>query len=337
MLPWKRKSEPITPEGPVNSSAVLANCVGSLKLLVVAPREDKSVKYVGEIENHLQNSGLQDAEAAQKIRAASETFSKHQRDSIEHIIAEFDHSIRSMIGALDDALNSGNTMMNGVGNSTRKLNSMNELRTFEELRKSVAEEAAILASALSEYRQSTLQLQEKYKKELALLRTTLDKAQIAAKVDGLTNLPNRTCHEYQMATTLEEVAKGQRYALGLIDLDGFKAINDTHGHAAGDAALVALTQALCKFLGRDTFVSRLGGDEFTIIAKGASDQLERRLAEFQAKLGNTKFDLGSTKQSIAISFGITDVTAGTEYGSLMKQADERMYANKRAAKSGRAA
>jgi len=242
-----------------------------------------------------------------------------------------------MIGSLDDALSSGDRMMGGVGNSTRKLNSMQDLTTFEELRKSVAEEAAALASALAEYRQSTLELQDKYRKELAQMRSTLDKAQIAAKVDGLTNLPNRTCHEYQMATTLEEVAKGQKYALALIDLDGFKAINDTHGHAAGDAALVALTQALCKFLGRDAFVARLGGDEFTIIAKGASDQLERRMAEFQSKLANTKFDLGSTKQSIAISYGVSDITAGNVYGTLMKQADEKMYANKRAAKSGRAA
>jgi diguanylate cyclase (GGDEF)-like protein len=337
MLSWKRKSAPTPTEGSANSSAVLANCVGSLKLLVVAPREDKSVKYIGEIENHLQNSGLDDSDAAQRIRAASEKFSKHQRDSIEHIIAEFDRSMRTMIGSLDDALTSGDTMMNGVGNSTRKLNSMQELRTFEDLRKSVAEEAAVLAAALAEYRQSTLQLQEKYRKELAQMRSTLDKAQIAAKVDGLTNLPNRTCHEYQVATTLEEVAKGQRYALALIDLDGFKTINDTHGHAAGDAALVAVTQALCKFLGRDTFVARLGGDEFTIIAKGTSEQLERRLTEFTAKLANTKFDLGSTRQSIAVSYGVADVMAGGAYGALMKLADERMYANKRAAKSGRAA
>lgn len=342
MLPWKKKQVPNTLEDARPLFTVLSGYVEGLKHLILAPKEDKSIRFADEIEGlcaqaariETDDSALQ---AALKIKLATESFADHQRSSIEKIIAELDHSLRDMVSTLDQALTSGDKMLDGVSSSSRKLGLLQEIRTYEELRKKVAEEVAFLNRAVSEYRQTTHAIQERYRKELDAMRSNLDVAQLAAKVDTLTNLPNRACHEYQLVGSLERVCQGAKYALAIIDMDGFKAINDTHGHMAGDNALVVFTEALCKHLGGGIFVARLGGDEFTVIAEGSKEALDKRLRDFETKLASTRFDIGVTKQYLAMSFGVVDVLAGSSYRTLMKEVDDFMYASKKAKKQARSA
>lgn len=108
---------------------------------------------------------------------------------------------------------------------------------------------------------------ERYNKQL----------ETAALQDSLTQLPNRTflaSHlEAEVATARE---RGYSLAVAHIDLDLFKEINDTHGHAAGDQVLVELSERMKGFLGPRDVVARVGGDEFLMVLPRQSDSVELR-------------------------------------------------------------
>ncbi|OYW76907.1 MAG: hypothetical protein B7Z26_10520, partial [Asticcacaulis sp. 32-58-5] len=112
--------------------------------------------------------------------------------------------------------------------------------------------------------------------------TLRDEAQALANCDVLTGLPNRRRFFDEMNHTLSVQKHGVAFDLALIDLDGFKPVNDIYGHSVGDALLVAVAgrlRGLCEGRG---FVARLGGDEFAIILNGMGD--DEALKDFGAHL-----------------------------------------------------
>ncbi|QEW05839.1 diguanylate cyclase [Nitrincola iocasae] len=100
-----------------------------------------------------------------------------------------------------------------------------------------------------------------------------DKVSYLAYHDALTNLPNRTLFMDRFQQALVSVRRTQSsLALAFMDLDGFKAVNDTHGHAAGDFLLEALSEKMKACLREDDTLARLGGDEFLLLLQGQLDQ-----------------------------------------------------------------
>ncbi len=123
-------------------------------------------------------------------------------------------------------------------------------------------------------------------------------------------------------------------AVIFLDLDGFKAVNDTHGHAAGDRLLVAVGQRLRQST-RQASVGRLGGDEFLVVARDVpsaeqATQLGRRLARAIGR----PLHLGATVTRPAASVGVAwSADQATDPSALVAQADEAMYAAKRRRRS----
>ena len=122
---------------------------------------------------------------------------------------------------------------------------------------------------------------------LSLLFLYLFVVRVNALIDGLTGVHNRrSCDEYLMELT--RLSQRKAYAFIMIDIDKFKEINDTLGHAQGDAALRDMSEILCASVRRTDFVARYGGDEFVVIA--ATEELDKivecilsRIQEFNAK------------------------------------------------------
>ena len=150
--------------------------------------------------------------------------------------------------------------------------------------------------------------------------------------DVLTNLPNRSMFQQHLDRLLRSVADdGTNVALHCLDLDHFKTINDTMGHPAGDALLVAVANRLSE-AARGNFVGRLGGDEFVVIQivpddRDSIDRLARALHQAVSqplKIDGQEF-LPSTSIGIAIS-----PADGTESGALLKNADLALYRAKEA-------
>ena len=156
----------------------------------------------------------------------------------------------------------------------------------------------------------------------------------AARKDALTGIANRRAFNEAMTAA---VGSGKAFSLLLLDLDGFKAVNDRLGHAAGDDLLRQVADRLATVARDGDLISRVGGDEFAIIAPGAEAGQARSLAErVVARVGQPYILLGSPAE-VGTSVGIKTAAAGDRHDSetLRRAADEALYAAKRAGK-GRA-
>jgi diguanylate cyclase (GGDEF)-like protein/PAS domain S-box-containing protein len=157
-----------------------------------------------------------------------------------------------------------------------------------------------------------------------------------ARYDTLTGLPNRSMFQDYFAKALSRAARGaQHLALLFLDLDGFKAVNDTHGHLAGDQLLQSVAQRLVKCVRAGDLVSRLGGDEFTIILEDSVPGQLTALAEKIIRVLEAPIHFGGQTAHISASIGIALYPeCGSDEHTLIQLADAAMYEVKRAGRRG---
>lgn len=189
------------------------------------------------------------------------------------------------------------------------------------IRKSLEESALVLTKKVNE---QTLQLQD-----------AIQKAEQEARTDLLTGLANRRSF-FELAVKSIDRAKRREPSnlhLMMIDIDNFKKINDTFGHAAGDEALKNIANVLTNTLRTVDLVSRIGGEEFVVIIEdsdinGASE-LGNRLLQ---AVSQTQTSVKEHDISLTISIGLATWEIGDSLHDLMKKADEALY---KAKKQGR--
>ena len=163
-------------------------------------------------------------------------------------------------------------------------------------------------------------------------------AQIAhmSRHDALTDLPNRVLFREHMEQDLARVRRGEPLAVLCLDLDDFKGINDTLGHAAGDAVLKAVAGRLRDCVRDTDTVARLGGDEFAVLQVGGrqpthATALAQRIVEAVAQ----PFDFAGHQLMIGVSVGIAvSPSDGDSPDQLMKNADLALYRVKQDGRNG---
>ncbi len=150
--------------------------------------------------------------------------------------------------------------------------------------------------------------------------------------DGLTKLPNRVLFQDRLEQALAQAERGKGFALLFLDLDRFKAVNDTFGHPIGDMLLCEVASRLRDLVRDGDTVARLGGDEFAILQVGVTAAsnatvLARRVVQILAQ----PYELDGKPVSIGTSIGIAVVPSGGggHPTQLLKEADLALYAAKR--------
>lgn len=153
--------------------------------------------------------------------------------------------------------------------------------------------------------------------------------------DPLTGLANRVLLEERMRAALARDARsGSTTGVLFLDLDGFKAVNDEHGHAAGDDVLVEVAGRLAEAVRPSDTVARLGGDEFVVLVEGVSlgelPLLADRLRTAVARPLHIEGERGQTLDlHVGVSIGeATSVAGADDPAGLVSRADSRMYAAK---------
>ncbi|HEX7040265.1 MAG TPA: GGDEF domain-containing protein [Trueperaceae bacterium] len=151
----------------------------------------------------------------------------------------------------------------------------------------------------------------------------------AALTDELTGLKNRRAFDEALVRELARRERaGSRMSLMLMDLSGFKAVNDAHGHVAGDRALVAVADALRHAIRQTDVLSRWGGDEFAAVL---IDTAAHEAEETAARVKQAVSALSVDGDGLAIAIGVaTAPDNGVDADELLAAADERMYADKQA-------
>ncbi|HEX6678877.1 MAG TPA: EAL domain-containing protein [Actinomycetes bacterium] len=172
------------------------------------------------------------------------------------------------------------------------------------------------------------ELLEQERRALRQAERSQDVIRYQAQHDALTKLPNRTLFGERVA---HAVARGKPAVL-FVDLDDFKRVNDSLGHAAGDALLVTVAERLRASLRPDDTAARLGGDEFAVLLETADADGAALVAQRIITHLAEPFDLGGTTVLVRASIGIALTSTGRHDADLLRDADVAMYVAKTAGK-----
>jgi diguanylate cyclase (GGDEF)-like protein/PAS domain S-box-containing protein len=152
-----------------------------------------------------------------------------------------------------------------------------------------------------------------------------ERSQLQASTDGLTGLVNRRILERELRAMLRH---GRPFALAIADLDNFKKLNDTYGHAAGDRALRLFAQVVHSVVREDDLVARWGGEEFVIVLPDVDRLQAQQVLE---RLRTTLAGAHTGEQPpFTASFGLTDSRVAHSFEQLLAIADDGLYRAKEA-------
>ena len=162
------------------------------------------------------------------------------------------------------------------------------------------------------------------------LRSHLEETKQQALTDVLTGLPNRHAYEVRLA---EELARCRRYNTDLCmvvwDVDKFKVINDSYGHAAGDRVLKVIAGKLNECTRETDFLARFGGEEFVLLLPGTDLDATKLVAEkLRETVSGTPFHFRDTDVSVTVSGGIAQLHKDETTSSLFERADKALYSAK---------
>ena len=192
--------------------------------------------------------------------------------------------------------------------------------------RSIPSELAVLLREI-ERLQSALKAEQARVKEL----------EASADTDPLTQVFNRRGFDRELKRSLAYVKRyWTRAALIYVDLDGFKPVNDQHGHAAGDAVLAAVAAVLVRNVRASDTVARLGGDEFGLILWNLSEaDAAAKAWALEAAVGEASVEWDGGALAVGASIGFAMLGPSDELAEVLARADHAMYARKAARKGSR--
>lgn len=174
---------------------------------------------------------------------------------------------------------------------------------------------------------------ERLKGEIARLEGRVDELDRLSCMDSLVPAANRRGLTKQLSMVLGRHERhGVPAAMLFVDVDGLKAINDKHGHLAGDAALIHLTALMASSVRKSDLVARIGGDEFAILLDHSPNDVAieaaRRLAVLVA---DSDFIHKGVALELSVAIGLAMIERGDTPESVLDRADQAMYRIKNAA------
>lgn len=167
------------------------------------------------------------------------------------------------------------------------------------------------------------------RQEVEKRREVEDRLRQLAHFDGLTGLPNRSLLEERLAKAVERAERDESMlAVLFIDLDGFKQVNDVHGHLAGDSLLCEVGRRILRHIRGSDLVARIGGDEFIVLLDelNTSSEIEPVVRRLVAEIG-APYVYSDVTLSVSASIGVSVSSRQEGNGNqhLIRNADRAMY------------
>lgn len=176
------------------------------------------------------------------------------------------------------------------------------------------------------------------RRELLSLRIANSELERVVERDTLTPLYNRRYLINAINDRLKRLGRyGTRSILVFIDVDGLKTINDTHGHGAGDYALIHIAGLLSANVRATDIVARVAGDEFALVLEElAKEEAQAKIDRLRQSIAETPCEFNGAQLTLGASFGMAVMLESDTDETLIARADADMYANKRKARRVRA-
>lgn len=280
-----------------------------------------------------------------KIARQQESGVSITQDWLDRVTAseaqEEDKAVEQLIGQLEDTIAQFKRSTHTAHTATREYGDaleqhVGKLEAVPDTGDMITELAEYARAMLKRSRRAEAELRQS-EEEAASLRHTLDRARRDAEIDFLTGLPNRRAFEAELQRNFAEAkAAGEALCLAFCDIDHFKAVNDTHGHDAGDRVICVVARTLSEVSGEKCHIARHGGEEFVLLFRGSHPQAAyEALDEARATLAARKLVNRRNKLpfgQITFSGGVADVFAYGSPNEALAAADEALY---RAKEGGR--
>jgi diguanylate cyclase (GGDEF)-like protein len=269
------------------------------------------------------------SQAARAVRERKELYATADSDGLSMLLP----GTRPMLAALFDPLIVAERVLGVVSIQSDESNaySENERSIFRTL----CAYAAIALDNAAAYRKlaGTIDMLRSTQSELALRTAEFERLSLT---DPLTAVANRRSLDECAAVAVAEMTrKGGRLAVAMVDIDHFKAVNDTHGHAIGDTVLRRVARIAKALLRPGDFIARVGGEEFALLLPGAGMREAVYVAErIRCSIAETPMTSGDDPIYITSSFGVAefDPTSDT-FDTALRRADAALYAAKQAGRN----
>ncbi|HEX3694598.1 MAG TPA: GGDEF domain-containing protein [Polyangia bacterium] len=220
-----------------------------------------------------------------------------------------------------------------IGEQLAKLETLAQSSSTSELKREVLATVVALAQIVEQRKKQHSERVEDLGKQVRTLGSELDSARKDREVDPLSGLYNRRAFDEYVNRSVElSRAFGQPVCLLLVDLDGFKLINDTFGHPEGDTVLRRLSDAMARtFPRKSDFVARFGGDEFAVVLRETSLKDGMSLGERLLKAARaTEIEREGVRVRLSVSIGIGTLQTTEDVSSWLLRTDRALYQAKRA-------
>lgn len=315
-----------------------------LKKFAVDLEELKSNEFRKEVTGFAEQ--LPELDSAKKLQRAAEKRARQFEGYIQHqnsYLLEREAELRNVITLLSNAmalLNRENVAYHqkilDQGANFERIIALDDLR---KIKTSLAEEVRQLTTMVEQKKQAESQQINALSGQVATLREELEKTRDETRRDPLTGIFNRRAlDEYLTSLIDNNRLRRQSFAVLMLDIDNFKAVNDNYGHLVGDQVIRAMAGACVDVLREDDFVARFGGEEFVAVMPGASRRAaSRRADKLRAAIANTRFSLPAENRedylNLTISIGVTEFQQGDARPELIERADQALYQAKQNGKN----
>lgn len=284
--------------------------------------------------------------ADENIRVALRALGNSPKQAeIDHLIEQFTpeaigsgHMLRQqddMLKNLDGVLSKLNTNQQEVANFTGAVDRMSETLADQSNAGKVRPEVLFkVAQALVDAGRrkvaagnKTLTQVGSHVDELSKLRDEIERLQALANTDELTQLANRRSFDETLASLYTQDNRSS-FALVMLDIDHFKLINDTHGHATGDQVLVVIAECLKTTTRLDSFLARIGGEEFAVIMRDANEEEVKNAAE-RIRAAVEGLDIVTRAVRLTVSVGACMADMASTPQGLYEKTDAALYRSKK--------
>jgi diguanylate cyclase len=287
-------------------------------------------KALAEIISEKRKLSASDAEKLFEQFLSSEPSS----EKIKTIGSKMSSEMATVLSLLDTATSSANTYQATLQNAEERLNNSSSEQNMSEMIRTLNAATRTMASTNSEV---TANL-EMTRAQVEQLEDCLKLAREESSRDALTGLVNRRRFDLVLdETLLTSNSSGKPASLLVIDIDHFKAFNDTYGHVAGDSTLRYVASCIKSNIKGQDSAARYGGEEFTIILPNTTIEHAMGLAERIRHLINArhlvKKATGEDMGRVSVSIGVTQNEDGDTSESFLHRADMCMYAAKNAGRN----
>jgi diguanylate cyclase (GGDEF)-like protein len=220
------------------------------------------------------------------------------------------------------------------GQFTRQLESIANLEDLGQVRSALVRQAKELKVCVDQMAEENRRAITTLKGEVSVYETKLREAETIAFKDSLTGLLNRRSVEQRIEAAM---ASARPFCVVMLDLNGFKQVNDTHGHGAGDSLLTQFAKELRSNVRGSDIVGRWGGDEFVLLLECDADSAKAQIGRIE-KWAFGEYTLPASaggnplKLPVRASVGVAEWRRGDKLAQLIERADQAMYREKKMAR-----